>query len=113
MIAAGWTRACWSGTLKAVSKLPSKPAEPDAMSFEDALGQVETIIERIESGGIGLEASVSEYEQGVSLLRRCQEILAKAEQRVEMLNKGAAGVPRNEAAKDGAGQPDDDTEAPF
>lgn len=78
-----------------VSQSSPKPqADPAGLSFEQALAQVEAIIERIESGAIGLEASVSEYERGVGLLRRCQDILAKAEQRVEILSKQGP-VPMN------------------
>ncbi len=54
-------------------------------SFEEALAQVEAIIERIESGQVGLEQSIAEYERGVGLIGRCREVLARAEQRVEDL----------------------------
>lgn len=59
-------------------------------SFEEALAQVESIIERIESGQIGLEASVGEYERGAALLQRCRDILDRAQQRVDTLQKRAA-----------------------
>ena len=58
---------------------------PDALDFERAVEQIEQIIERIESGQIGLERSIGEYERGVALIRRCREALGKAEQRVEEL----------------------------
>lgn len=53
--------------------------------------QLELIIERIETGQVGLEAAIAEYEKGVGLLRRCRDILKRAEQRVEELNREAAG----------------------
>jgi len=46
------------------------------------MSSVEAIIERIESGEIGLEESILEYERGVGLLRRCRDALQKAERRV-------------------------------
>ena len=55
------------------------------LDFEKAVEQIEAIIERIESGQVGLEKSIAEYEKGVGLLKRCREALAKAEQRVEDL----------------------------
>lgn len=55
-------------------------------SFEEALEQVERIIERIESGQIGLEASIREYERGARLLKTCRGILDRAERRIEELN---------------------------
>lgn len=54
-------------------------------SFEEALEQLEAIIERIEQGKVGLEVALAEYERGVELVRRCREILTSAEQRVEEL----------------------------
>ena len=74
------------GYLPPVSKKPAKSDEHE-LSFEEALAQVESIIERIEGGQVGLEASVAEYEKGVALIRRCRDVLTKAEQRVEQLNK--------------------------
>jgi exodeoxyribonuclease VII small subunit len=63
---------------------PPDPASP-APTFEQAVQALEKIIERIESGEIGLEQSIAEYERGVALIRRCREVLDRAEQRVEEL----------------------------
>ena len=60
-------------------------ASSEPLSFEQAVQQLEQIIERIESGQIGLEKSISEYERGVGLIRRCRQVLERAEQRVEEL----------------------------
>jgi exodeoxyribonuclease VII small subunit len=70
--------------------VPKKPLKKDdtdlaALSFENAMSRVEEIIAKIESGEIGLEGSIDEYERGVALVARCREILARAEQRVEDL----------------------------
>ena len=94
---------------------PSKPSkslptsqsvgvEAENLTFEQAVERLEAIIGRIESGEIGLEQSIREYEHGVALLKRCRAILEQAEQRVEELTtpKGAPGA-----------QADDDEEAPF
>lgn len=56
-------------------------------SFEEALEQLEAIIERIEQGKVGLEVALAEYERGVALVRRCRDILTSAEQRVEELSR--------------------------
>lgn len=63
------------------------------MSFEEALAQLEKIIDRIESGKVGLEESIGEYERGAALLKRCRAILDRAEQRVTELT-GAPGDER-------------------
>lgn len=68
---------------------PSPPAE--SPGFEASLVQLESLIERIESGEIGLEQSIAEYERGIALISRCREILEKAEQRVEELNRKQPG----------------------
>lgn len=69
-------------------KQPSRPAPdeaPEQLSFEQAVERVEAIVDRIESGKVGLEQSIAEYERGVALLKRCREILDRAEQRIETL----------------------------
>lgn len=53
------------------------------------MDQLESIIEQIESGEIGLEHSLTSYEQGVALVERCRSILGQAEQRVRKLRSGA------------------------
>lgn len=58
----------------------AEQAEP---TFEEALAEVEAIIERIETGQSGLERSIGEYEKGVRLLARCRGMLKDAEQRIE------------------------------
>lgn len=72
---------------KAKGRGTSKAAEadPDSLSFEQAVARVESIIERIESGELGLEDAIGEYERGIALLSRCRRVLDQAEQRVEEL----------------------------
>ena len=67
------------------SDAPTPPGGAPEMSFEDALANLERIIDRIESGKVGLEDSIAEYERGVDLLKRCRAILDRAEQRVAEL----------------------------
>ena len=77
------------------------------MDFEQAITQLEEIIERIESGQVGLEKSITEYERGVGLIRRCREVLERAEQRVEELTSQMQADSRTSSepksgSKDGA-----------
>ncbi len=62
-------------------------------TFEEALRQLETITEQIEQGRVGLEESISKYEEGMKLVQYCRAVLAKAEQRIEQLQVGADGEP--------------------
>ncbi len=57
----------------------------DAPSFEESLGELEALVERMESGELSLEESLSAFERGIALTRSCQQALQAAEQRVEIL----------------------------
>jgi len=59
-------------------------AEP-AESFEEALAALGDIVTRLESGSLGLSASIGEYERGVRLIRRLQAELTSVERRVSLL----------------------------
>lgn len=105
---------------------------PDpALSFEDALAQIEGILERIESGEVGLEESLAEYERGVGLLNHCRGKLDRAKQKVEDLTRtlssadesgpgSPSGGPGRQAPDSGedssqsrADEEDDDAEPPI
>lgn len=59
----------------------TKPALPADLSYEDARLELQQIIERIESGQIGLEQSIAQYERGVALYQHCKAIQEQVEQR--------------------------------
>ena len=62
-------------------------APPGPLPFETALAQIEEIIVRIESGEVGLEESLAEYERGVTLITHCRGKLDAARQKVEDLTR--------------------------
>jgi len=62
------------------------------LSFEEALKQLEEIAEQIEQGKIGLEESITRYEQGMALVKQCRDILSKAEQRIQKLQEADDGT---------------------
>ena len=62
-----------------------------SLSFERALEELETIVKRLEDGKVPLEESVSIYERGESLKRRCEELLRQAEARVDKITTDATG----------------------
>ena len=53
--------------------------------FENALRELENLVERIERGDLTLEQSLKDFERGVELTRSCQGALQEAEQRVRVL----------------------------
>ena len=63
------------------------------MSFEDALKELEDIVHRLESGDVPLEESILIYERGELLRAHCDNLLQKAEAKVEKLTLDASGKP--------------------
>ena len=68
----------------------SAPSE-GAPRFEQALEELEGIVQRLEKGELPLEDSLAAFERGVGLVRQLSQRLADVEQRVEVLLKSEAG----------------------
>lgn len=60
-------------------------ARKKAADFETSLAELQTLVERLESGELSLEDSLTAFEQGIRLTRDCQASLAQAEQKVQQL----------------------------
>lgn len=73
---------------------------PTELTYEQSVEKLEEIVRRIESGEAGLEESIKLYEEGMALGRRCKEILAQAEQRVEQLSRDTAGLDSGKSNED-------------
>ena len=54
-------------------------------SFEENIEKLQEIVEAIESGGLGLEETISKYEEGGKIIKTCREILDKAELKISKL----------------------------
>jgi exodeoxyribonuclease VII small subunit len=68
-------------------------ADVNKLTFEKALAELESIVQRLERGDVPLEESVAIYERGERLKRRCEELLRQAEARVEKITLDASGKP--------------------
>jgi len=68
-------------------------ADVNKLTFEKALAELEQIVQKLERGDVPLEESVTIYERGEALKRRCEELLRQAEARVEKITLDAAGKP--------------------
>lgn len=68
---------------------PSKPAEPIQadISFEQAVGELETIVSQMELGKLALDDAFSAYKRGAALLQICQQSLNHVEQQVRVLTE--------------------------
>jgi len=68
-------------------------ADVAALSFEQALKQLEDIVQRLEKGQVDLEDSIAIYERGTALKAHCEAKLRDAEARIEKIVIGPGGVP--------------------
>lgn len=57
----------------------------DNVNFEAALEELNTLVEKMEHGGLSLEESLKNFERGIELTRQCQHALQSAEQKVQIL----------------------------
>jgi len=70
--------------------------ETAGLSFEDALKRLEAIVRELESGNAPLDRSITLYEEGERLKRRCEALLKDAETRIRQLQLDSAGKPVGE-----------------
>lgn len=73
----------------------TEPSNPDiaVMSFEDALKQLEKIVDDLERGDVPLEESIRIYERGEALKKHCDTLLKSAEDKVEKIRIGRDSQP--------------------
>ena len=62
-------------------------------NFETAMDRLEEIVDQMESGKMMLEELIVRYEEGMKLVKVCQERLASAEQRIQIITRDHAGKP--------------------
>ena len=60
-------------------------ARKKAADFETSLAELQTLVERLESGELSLEDSLGAFEQGIRLTRDCQASLSQAEEKEQIL----------------------------
>src|ERR1700716_3289300 len=72
------------------------PPEIQALSYEDALKELEALIRKLESGSVDLADSIASYERGAALAAHCSRLLEATEQKVERLVLGPDGKPTEE-----------------
>jgi exodeoxyribonuclease VII small subunit len=62
------------------------------INFEQAVQELEGLVECMEKGELGLEESLKAFERGVELTRLCQKALDEAEQKVDILTRKEDGL---------------------
>jgi len=73
--------------------MPTARKTEPGQNFEGAMNRLEEIVEEMESGKMMLEELILRYEEGMKLVKVCQERLASAEQRIEIITRNNAGKP--------------------
>ena len=75
--------------------MPAKPAATaPAHTFETAMTRLESVVEEMGSDQLPLEDLITRYEEGIKLVKVCEERLQAVEKRVEMLTRTASGDPQ-------------------
>jgi exodeoxyribonuclease VII small subunit len=65
--------------------------DPRELKFEEAITDLEQVVEQLESGDLSLEDSLAAFEKGVGLVRYCNQKLSEVEKKVELLVKDKQG----------------------
>ena len=81
-------------------------AETEQLSFEQSLAELEQIVAKLEGGKLGLGDSLAAYEQGVSRLNGCYQLLQHAERRIELVQSVDAEGRAKTVPLDDAGDED-------
>ena len=58
----------------------------EKMSYEQALAELEVIVEKLENQPLGLDDTLNQFERGKALIQRCQTLLENAELKVRQLS---------------------------
>ena len=75
-------------------------ADVAEMSFEDALRELEQVVGQLERGEVPLDESITLYERGAALKKRCEAKLKEAEEKVAKITFGENGAPKGTAPLD-------------
>ena len=65
-----------------------KISPPPPKNFEAALAELDLLVEKMESGQLPLDQSLTAYERGTELLKFCESMLKDAEQKIKILDGG-------------------------
>ena len=73
---------------------PSDNTAPENLSFEEALKELESIVEKLERGEVSLDDAVAAYERGAMLKKLCQDRLDEARLKVDKIRaqKGSSDI---------------------
>lgn len=68
--------------------MSKQPKSVPEASFEKALAELESLVAKMEDGGLSLEQSLAAHKRGLELAKQCRERLEAAQQQVKVLEGG-------------------------
>ena len=71
----------------------AEPAEIATLNFEQAVAELEAIVDHLEKGDVPLDRSIEIYERGEALKQHCEKLLGAAEKRIEKIRLDRSGQP--------------------
>ena len=80
-------------------KKNKKKPSPKSPSFEEALSELEEMVETMETGQLQLEKLIANYERGAELINHCEDVLSNARKRLELITLKPKAI-REEANND-------------
>jgi len=89
----GRGRTALSKTPTLAINIKQRGKKMEALSFEQAFEQLEAAVEALQDGQMPLERALNYYEEGMKLAKHCNELLEKAELRVQQLRVTSEGMP--------------------
>ena len=98
--------------------MEKKEKQPDKLSFEEAINELEKIAHDLEEGNLDLDDSIAGFERGIQLKKFCRDKLEEAERKIEILQKtedakdkdGKKVKKKKVKIKEDTGEIDDDEE---
>lgn len=61
--------------------------------FEKSMTELQDIVAQLENGELTLEDSLKQFEKGITIARQCQDVLSKAEQKIQQLSAKDTPLP--------------------
>ncbi len=73
--------------------MPKSSETSSEQTFETAIGRLENLVEEMEAEDLPLERLIVNYEEGIKLVKTCQQKLAEAEKKIEIIQRQAGADP--------------------
>ena len=69
----------------------AEPVQIATLNFEQAVAELEAIVDQLEKGDVPLDRSIEIYERGEALKQHCEKLLGAAEKRIEKIRLDRSG----------------------